>query len=99
MDTRMPNLVLCGPTNNGKSMLLEKFTRAHPQVVWYQLGRRTGYSGSQNSEATGPGRATIFQCDAGYTGVSASRIGKRLAAAGLGHAFDARERSGPAGHR
>jgi len=28
--TRMPNLLLYGPTNNGKSMLLEKFTRAHP---------------------------------------------------------------------
>lgn len=28
--TRMPNLLLCGPTNNGKSMILEKFRRAHP---------------------------------------------------------------------
>ena len=28
--TRMPNLLLCGPTNNGKSMILQKFTRAHP---------------------------------------------------------------------
>lgn len=27
--TRMPNLLLCGPTNNGKSMVLEKFRRAH----------------------------------------------------------------------
>jgi hypothetical protein len=31
--TRMPNLLLCGPTNNGKSMLLEKFRRAHPPVL------------------------------------------------------------------
>lgn len=31
--TRMPNLLLCGPTNNGKSMVLEKFRRAHPPVV------------------------------------------------------------------
>lgn len=30
--TRMPNLLLCGATNNGKSMLLEKFARAHPQI-------------------------------------------------------------------
>jgi hypothetical protein len=30
--TRMPNLLLCGPTNNGKSMMLEKFTRAHPRL-------------------------------------------------------------------
>lgn len=30
--TRMPNLLLCGPTNNGKSMVLEKFRRAHPPV-------------------------------------------------------------------
>ena len=31
--TRMPNLLLCGPTNNGKSMVLEKFKRAHPPVA------------------------------------------------------------------
>ncbi len=28
----MPNLLLCGPTNNGKSMVLEKFRRAHPPL-------------------------------------------------------------------
>jgi hypothetical protein len=27
---RMPNLLLIGPTNNGKSMIVEKFRRAHP---------------------------------------------------------------------
>lgn len=31
--TRMPNLLLCGPTNNGKSMVLEKFRRSHPPVA------------------------------------------------------------------
>ena len=29
---RMPNLLLTGPTNNGKSMIIEKFRRAHPAV-------------------------------------------------------------------
>lgn len=29
---RMPNLLLIGPTNNGKSMIVEKFHRAHPPV-------------------------------------------------------------------
>ena len=29
---RMPNLLLIGPTNNGKSMIIEKFRRTHPQV-------------------------------------------------------------------
>ncbi|MDF2256006.1 TniB family NTP-binding protein [Streptomyces ferralitis] len=29
---RMPNLLLLGPTNNGKSMIVEKFRRAHPPV-------------------------------------------------------------------
>jgi Bacterial TniB protein len=29
---RMPNLLLIGPTNNGKSMIIEKFRRAHPPV-------------------------------------------------------------------
>src|SRR6478752_298667 len=27
---RMPNMLLIGPTNNGKSMIIEKFRRAHP---------------------------------------------------------------------
>ena len=29
---RMPNLLLMGPTNNGKSMLVEKFRRSHPPI-------------------------------------------------------------------
>jgi ATP-dependent Clp protease ATP-binding subunit ClpA len=29
---RMPNLLLTGPTNNGKSMIIEKFRRAHPPL-------------------------------------------------------------------
>ena len=28
---RMPNLLLIGPTNNGKSMIVEKFRRLHPR--------------------------------------------------------------------
>lgn len=28
---RMPNLLIIGPTNNGKSMLIEKFRRDHPE--------------------------------------------------------------------
>ncbi len=30
---RMPNLLLVGPTNNGKSMIIEKFRRQHPPVA------------------------------------------------------------------
>src|SRR5260370_11485793 len=30
---RMPNLLLVGPTNNGKTMIVEKFRRAHPAVA------------------------------------------------------------------
>ncbi|MFF2063185.1 TniB family NTP-binding protein [Streptomyces sp. NPDC058200] len=29
---RMPNLLLIGPTNNGKSMIVEKFRRSHPPL-------------------------------------------------------------------
>ncbi|OZF42066.1 TniB family NTP-binding protein [Rhodococcus sp. 14-2470-1a] len=29
---RMPNLLLLGPTNNGKSMIIEKFRRTHPSI-------------------------------------------------------------------
>ncbi|MCI0143768.1 TniB family NTP-binding protein [Arthrobacter bambusae] len=30
---RMPNLLLVGPTNNGKSMIVERFRRTHPSVT------------------------------------------------------------------
>jgi type II secretory pathway predicted ATPase ExeA len=30
--TRMPNLLLVGATNNGKTMIVEKFRRAHPPI-------------------------------------------------------------------
>jgi hypothetical protein len=30
---RMPNLLLVGPTNNGKSMIVERFRRKHPPVM------------------------------------------------------------------
>lgn len=30
---RMPNLLLIGPTNNGKTMIVERFRRAHPSVT------------------------------------------------------------------
>ncbi|HEY5882816.1 MAG TPA: TniB family NTP-binding protein, partial [Nakamurella sp.] len=29
---RMPNLLVIGPTNNGKSMIIEKFRRTHPPI-------------------------------------------------------------------
>lgn len=31
--TRMPNLLLVGPTNNGKTMIVEKFRRVHPPTA------------------------------------------------------------------
>ncbi len=37
---RMPNLLLVGPTNNGKSMIIEKFRRTHPAqpgVEWENI--------------------------------------------------------------
>ncbi|HAU1387083.1 TPA: TniB family NTP-binding protein [Legionella pneumophila] len=30
---RMPNLLIVGPTNNGKSMIIEKFRRTHPPIA------------------------------------------------------------------
>ncbi len=30
---RMPNLLIVGPTNNGKSMIIEKFRRTHPPIT------------------------------------------------------------------
>lgn len=34
---RMPNLLIIGPTNNGKSMIIEKFRRTHPSVTVDEL--------------------------------------------------------------
>ena len=31
--TRMPNLLVCGPTNNGKTMIVEKFRRCHTPIA------------------------------------------------------------------
>jgi len=31
---RMPNMLLVGPTNNGKTMIVEKFRREHPQQLF-----------------------------------------------------------------
>jgi hypothetical protein len=31
--TRMPNMLLCGPTNNGKTMIVERFRRCHTPIV------------------------------------------------------------------
>lgn len=39
--TRMPNLLLVGPTNNGKTMILEKFRRAHPPTAAARAQRKT----------------------------------------------------------
>ncbi len=36
---RMPNLLLIGPTNNGKSMIIENFRRTHPPTS--HPGRRS----------------------------------------------------------
>jgi hypothetical protein len=36
--TRMPNLLLVGPTNNGKTMIVEKFRRAHPGTAAGESG-------------------------------------------------------------
>ena len=34
----MPNLLLVGPTNNGKTMIVEKFRRAHPAIAATESG-------------------------------------------------------------
>jgi len=38
---RMPNLLLIGPTNNGKSMIIEKFRRAHQREPVEQTAHET----------------------------------------------------------
>jgi Bacterial TniB protein len=39
--TRMPNLLLVGPSNNGKTMIIEKFRRDHPSDPITHDGRTT----------------------------------------------------------
>lgn len=31
--TRMPNILIVGPTNNGKTMIVEKLRRSHPKIA------------------------------------------------------------------
>jgi Bacterial TniB protein len=67
---RMPNLLVIGPTNNGKSMIIEKFRRSHPPVshpdreeipvlvVQMPSDRLPTSSGARSTPtAPGPGRA------------------------------------------
>jgi hypothetical protein len=60
--TRMPNLLLVGPSNNGKTMIVEKFKRAHLRDRGY-LGARL-----KGPDAAGSGRAAVLCCRAGSAG-------------------------------
>ena len=57
---RMPNLLIVGPTNNGKSMIAEKFARRHRARGAQGPGRRRRGPGSlrPNRLAAGIGTAT-----------------------------------------
>ena len=38
---RMPNMLLISPTNNGKSMIVEKFRRKHLPIVPYNFSNNS----------------------------------------------------------
>jgi hypothetical protein len=83
--TRMPNLLLVVPTNNGKTMIVEKFRRAHPPIP---------PSGAPEGAITvpvlkvqmpaGPDEARFFGAileELGYPHMHSDRVAKRQDAA------------------
>ncbi len=63
---RMPNLLLVGPTNNGKSMIVEKFRRAYLRRagrVRARVDRRAHRGGPGLSTGTRPERRPAVQDD------------------------------------
>ena len=62
--TRMPNLLLVGPTNNGKTMIVEKFRRTHPPLEAAEHADRVAAaSPCSSADAAGPGRAPVLRRD------------------------------------
>lgn len=83
--TRMPNLLLVGPTNNGKTMIVEKFRRAHPPIA-----ANTTEAGAANIPVlkvqmpAGPDEPRFFGAildELGYPHMLSDRVSKRQDAA------------------
>jgi len=83
--TRMPNLLLVGPTNNGKTMIVEKFRRAHPPLA--ANATEDGAAGIpvlRVQMSTGPDEPRFFGAilkQLGFLDMVSDRVAKRQEAA------------------
>jgi hypothetical protein len=72
---RMPNLLLIGPTNNGKTMIIEKFRRLHPAAQLEELFCRRGAAGDCADTLVAIWKAVGCQP---YAGLTVSKPFERL---------------------
>ena len=83
--TRMPNLLLVGPTNNGKTMIVEKFRRTHPPLDAHEAPEGTASIPVLKVQMPpGPDEGRLFGAilDAiGLPGASTDRVSARQDAA------------------
>lgn len=79
--TRMPNLLLVGPTNNGKTMILEKFRRAHPSIAASETENHVTHVPVLSVQMpAGPDESRFFGAilkELGYPALLPDRVGKR----------------------
>ena len=83
--TRMPNLLLVGPTNNGKTMIVEKFRRAHPATPASQTENGAAHIPVLRVQMpAGPDEPRFFGAileELGFPHVLSDRVSKRQDAA------------------
>ena len=82
--TRMPNLLLVGPTNNGKTMIVEKFRRAHPATPASETESGRRKCQSARADACRPDEPRFFGAildELGFPHMLTDRVSKRQDAA------------------
>jgi hypothetical protein len=77
--TRMPNLLLCGPTNNGKTVIVEKFRRMHLPDEHGQPRRALSVPILKMQMPPSPDERSFFTAILSALG-AADRVNERLAA-------------------
>ena len=82
--TRMPNLLLVGPTNNGKTMIVEKFRRAHPPIPSAAPAGALAIPVLKVQMPAGPDESRFFGAileELGFPHMLSDRVAKRQEAA------------------
>jgi hypothetical protein len=98
--TRMPNLLLVGATNNGKTMIVERFRRRHPPTL--ASATEDGIANIpvlKIQMPPGPDERRFFGAILDALGFPHSPLGQRREATGNRHQDDARDGSQSIDHR